>query len=1166
MLLAALLAVLAVPLAGCQRRAVPHAQDGVLDLRGTDLAARPIKLSGAWELYGGVMHPPARFLPAAPGDTADRLAPDQSWVPHRLPDGRMLGELGAATLRLRVLLPEAAADADAPPIALKVTTRGRAYRLYARDASGRALCPPLAAGALSLDRAQLRGTKLTQIAALLAPAPAPQPTVLELTLHLGNTYAPRRADEMAVLLGSEPALREGDSAEQQIQLLLIGSSLVIGLYHLSMFLVRRGERAPLFFGLFCLSLAARQFVFYGFPEQLTRATLPPGVAWDRQLRVEFCCLFWAVPLFCLYLRALFPEDFSPRVLRAILLVATAFSLVVLWPQPLAQARWTVTVYEVLTALTGLYTVWGMARVLRRGAARDQQTARFIAAGTLLLVLAAVNDILRNKGLLRTVTLESYGMFAFIFCQAFVLAVNNARARLSAERLAAELDQKNAALSRLDQMKDEFLANTSHELRTPLSGMLGLAEGLLAGERLSARAREHLRLIVASGRRLGNLVNDILDFAKLRYDHVKLQSRPVDLRAVVDLVLAMARPLAAGKKLELTSELPAPTPEVLADENRCQQILTNLVGNAVKFTPEGRVTVTAEVRGTRLAVTVSDTGIGIPAAEHARIFDAFSQVDGSAERAAGGTGLGLTITRKLVELHGGEIAVRSVPGQGSHFTFTLPLAAPAPMSAQGAVAVADAARRGERDPASGAVPVPIAETDANQSVPLFLEPDGTKLGPPSEPPPAGPPSGERASVAAQRNDRFRVLVVDDDPVNRAVLGSQLSGVGYEVREASSGAAALERVEREHFDAIVLDVMMPKMSGYEVLTRLRARHPASELPVLLLTAKNQEQDIAEGFRVGTNDYLTKPFSRTELLSRIQTHITLAKTHLAYGRFVPHEFIQLLGKEHVVYVDIGDHVLLPRMTILFCDVRGFTPLAESLDARGVFALLGGLLQRVSPVLRRHGGFIDKFIGDAVMGLFPTSPADAAAAAVQIQKEVLRYAESAARGAPLTVGIGVHTGATMLGTIGDADRMEATVLSDAVNLAARLEGLTRLFGVGILISEDALAQIAEPAPLAPRALGLVRVKGKKQPIGVHELAAGDPAPLAAHKAATRAAFAAALAQYQRGDLAAAGAGFQAIVEAAARVGIEDGPARLYAEQSARHAPQPLPPGWDGCLEFTVK
>jgi class 3 adenylate cyclase len=171
----------------------------------------------------------------------------------------------------------------------------------------------------------------------------------------------------------------------------------------------------------------------------------------------------------------------------------------------------------------------------------------------------------------------------------------------------------------------------------------------------------------------------------------------------------------------------------------------------------------------------------------------------------------------------------------------------------------------------------------------------------------------------------------------------------------------------------------------------------------------------------------------------------------------------------VNLGDHVLIPQMTILFCDARGFTSLAEATDAGGAFAMLGELLQKVSPIMRAHNGFVDKFIGDAVMGLFPGSPADAVEAAVKIQLAVQNLAERDDARPALQVGIGVHTGPTMLGTIGVENRMEATVLSDAVNLAARLEALTRRFGVGTLISDEVVKQLPDPAQVAPRRLGRV-------------------------------------------------------------------------------------------------
>jgi two-component system sensor histidine kinase ChiS len=238
-----------------------------------------------------------------------------------------------------------------------------------------------------------------------------------------------------------------------------------------------------------------------------------------------------------------------------------------------------------------------------------------------------------------------------------------------------LENKNAELQRLDKLKNEFLANTSHELRTPINGIIGIANSLIDGTTgsLPEPSRNNLTMIVLSGRRLANLVNNILDFSKLRHRNLDLQRKPVDIREVVEVVFTLSKPLIGKKNLKFVNAISKDFPLAQADENRLQQILHNLVSNAVKFTDSGRVDISAEVREACLAISVFDTGIGIPKEKSHRIFESFEQADGSTARVYGGTGLGLTVTKKLVELHGGEIDVASEVGVGSRFTFTLPIA-------------------------------------------------------------------------------------------------------------------------------------------------------------------------------------------------------------------------------------------------------------------------------------------------------------------------------------------------------------------------------------------------------------------------------------------------------------------------------------------------------------
>ncbi|MDR0882736.1 MAG: response regulator [Candidatus Adiutrix sp.] len=405
-----------------------------------------------------------------------------------------------------------------------------------------------------------------------------------------------------------------------------------------------------------------------------------------------------------------------------------------------------------------------------------------------------------------------------------------------QNYATELEDKNKYLNRLNELKDEFLANTSHELRTPIHGIIGIVESMIdgaAGE-LTREQKYNLAIVSNSGKRLSHMINDILDFTRLRNNEIILQVKPVDLKTIVDVVLVLSKPLIKGKELTLVNDIPPSLPAILADENRIQQILHNLLGNAIKFTDKGQVRVSAraDLDGQMVAVTVSDSGIGIPEDKFDRIFESFEQVDGSTAREYGGTGLGLSVTKKLVELHGGAISLESQLGRGTSFTFTMP-----------------AAQVNQAEVAAG---------EASKSL-IDMEDYAVANGP-GEPPAAGPGA-------------CKILAVDDEPVNIQVLSNILSIRNYTVAKAYSGPEALAMLDGgEKFDLVLLDVMMPKMSGYEVCRKIRASYTLFDLPVLMLTAKHQVQDVLSGFQAGANDYIEKPFDKEELLARIKTHLEL------------------------------------------------------------------------------------------------------------------------------------------------------------------------------------------------------------------------------------------------------------------------------------------------------
>ena len=440
-----------------------------------------------------------------------------------------------------------------------------------------------------------------------------------------------------------------------------------------------------------------------------------------------------------------------------------------------------------------------------------------------------------------------------------------------------LEAKNAELQRLDQLKDEFLANTSHELRTPLNGIIGIADSLIDGAtgELPEQTKANLAMIMGSGKRLANLVNDILDFSKLKHQQLELQLKPIGLREIVEIVITLSQPLVLNKPVQLINAISPDLPFAQADENRLQQILHNLLGNAIKFTERGKVEISAQQRNQRLEVMISDTGIGIEEDKFQQIFESFAQAEGSAARKYGGTGLGLAVTKQLVQLHGGEIWVKSTEGKGSRFFFTLPIAE-------------DNADQFSDDKTA----LSTVQKTCRVEIAALME-----------------TLQNEASVSSE--GQMNILIVDDEPVNLQVLNNYLSLQNYRLLLAKSGPEALAFIE-EGFqpDAILLDVMMPKMTGYEVTQQLRDRWPADEVPILLLTAKNQVSDLVAGLEAGASDYLTKPISKDELLARLKTHLHIKQLQTEAVRLSAVEAVNKMIMESIQYAKIIQSSLLPNM----------------------------------------------------------------------------------------------------------------------------------------------------------------------------------------------------------------------------------------------------------------
>jgi len=707
----------------------------------------------------------------------------------------------------------------------------------------------------------------------------------------------------------------------------------------------------------------------------------------------------------------------------------------------------------------------------------------------------------------------------------------------------QVRQQNEELKELDKLKDDFLSNTSHELRTPINGIIGIADSMIDGAagKLPKKATENLSMIVLSGRRLSNLVNDILDFSKLKHKSLDLHIRPIEIKVLVDIIITLSKPLIGKKNLQLINAIPSDI-TVAADENRIQQVLHNLIGNAIKFSESGTVEISSAIYGEHLMIAVTDQGIGIDTEHLKRVFNPFEQADNSTARSYGGAGLGLSITKQLVELHGGEIRIQSSKGKGTRVSFTLPLS----NIINKEKVTHDATELLHNVRNSQPIELSVEEKQQEADIPeknlLQIDRHQTKID----------------------TEQFYVLTVDDDPINLQVLENHLSLENYAIVKATNGEEALDAIGRDiHFAIVLLDIMMPKMSGFEVCRIIRETHPANQLPIIMLTAKNQVADLVEGLQAGANDYLTKPFSKGELITRIKTQIHLARINIAYSNFVPLEFLKLLEKESIVDVRLGDHVQ-KRMTVLFADIRSFTTLSESMTPKENFEFINTYLKRVSPVIRKYNGFIDKYIGDAVMALFPSCVDDALQASIEIhhqlallnQERVKHYLQ------PIQVGIGLHVGKLMLGTIGEEKRMEGTVISDAVNLASRLEGLTKLYGVSILISGEILSELNDPSLHYYRFLGKVRVKGKQEPVHVFEIIDAEPDNIREQKIKFESTFSHAIDLYYQQKFKQAIRQFQYILSQFP----QDKAASFYLERCMFYMHEGTPQNWEGIESLTEK
>ncbi len=620
---------------------------------------------------------------------------------------------------------------------------------------------------------------------------------------------------------------------------------MFGAYHLSFFFLRRGESIYLLSGLYLFFLLIAQSLF----GEKILLRLFPAIPFELAYKL----LDLSLSLSGVVILALFYKvDHRLFSFRKIVVLTAPIALYTLLIALLPYSVYSTVQYltSAYAAIILLYMIGRMIYLYSRNEqlALDRKEWLFFIGASVSLLVFLLESVLYTENLVQVDLVSKVGVVCFITCMNFLLAVRFTNALQRTEILSHRLKISN-------QHKDEFLKHTSHEIKKPLHSMMNITAHLLDDEEhnLTEKQTQNLWLIKDTSRKLSMLIQDLIDVTRLKHGELPLRSTIVDVRVVAQLVIDVLRFELLGKPVRLENRVGSNI-WVVADENRLHQIMYNLVHNAIKHTDKGTIVVTSNLAAGKVHIAVEDTGSGISSDQHATMFDYFKLLDHPLPwDEYTGRGLGLYISWKLVERMGGEIRIDwTEVGKGTRMTFALPCA--------------------ERVPASEE---PIGLTEERQRA-----------------------VGDPLPFDILNQHEHTILIVDDEASNIYTLLNILRRNRYNVVTAFSAEEAMVKMkEHPHVDLVILDIIMQGRSGIELCQMLRRLYSILDLPILFATGKETSQDIALGFRVGANDYVTKPFDEETLIARIQTLIAM-KTSIQEAIRNEHAFYQAQIKPHFLY----------------------------------------------------------------------------------------------------------------------------------------------------------------------------------------------------------------------------------------------------------------------------
>lgn len=758
---------------------LPRAKNGVLDLREWQFQKNePIPLAGQWEFYWKNIYYPTDF------DSA-RVAPIYREFPKLwkadIVAGDTITAIGYATQRLKVVV-----NSVTPELAITIPHFYSSYLLFVN-------------GEYIGSNGQVGATEKTSIPHWQYMTREFKVTsdTLEIVLQISNFQHSRGGSFFDLKLGEKVKMQTIEGRERAFDLIMSSSLFFIGLFFMVLFWFGRHEKQILYYSLFCLFYSYRSVGSGSY----TLHSLYPEIPWLLTLKSEYITMFMAGLFFSYYSYYLYKRETSRLFLLLVTLISGSFVIITLF-FPVKVFTQLVAPYSITVLIGFVYMIYTyLLAVINK---REGSLMSLVSSSLLFLVMGAV--ILEHFGFLKNSMLFYFvGYQQFFFFQSIILFYRyNRKIEIAKEKA------ESAARSQSD-----FLSMISHEIRTPLNAVIGLTNYLI-GDKPKKQHVDDLKTLKFSAEHLHVLINDVLDYSKL--DAGKIEFEEVDVN-----VIEMAKNIVKGfdnkakeKDIYLNFLHDENIPGyVMCDGLRLSQILTNLLGNAIKFTDEGGVTLSMNIvmltkNRVSIKFSVEDSGIGIPKDKLKTIFDSFSQASTSTTREYGGTGLGLSITKRILDLQNTKINVFSVEGQGSRFYFTQT----------------------------------FAISDNQDKVTEVISESHNDL------------------------EGKRILLVEDNPINVMVAKKFLSRWDIVVEVAENGKEALDMAANATYDLILMDLQMPEMDGYTASEELRKL--GFTVPILALTASVMLDVGDRVFKSGMNDFITKPFDPDDLYNKIRHYI--------------------------------------------------------------------------------------------------------------------------------------------------------------------------------------------------------------------------------------------------------------------------------------------------------